>query len=36
MSGPTGDRMIRLDMTSQTADAVPFPDQWKMLGGRAL
>ena len=36
MSGPTGDRMIRLDMTSQTAEAVPFPDEWKLLGGRAL
>ena len=36
MSGPSGDRMIRLDMTSQTAEAVPFPDEWKLLGGRAL
>jgi aldehyde:ferredoxin oxidoreductase len=36
MSGPTGDRMIRVDMTNQTAEAVPFPDEWKMLGGRAL
>jgi aldehyde:ferredoxin oxidoreductase len=36
MSGPTGDRMIRVDMTSQSADLVPFPDEWKLLGGRAL
>jgi aldehyde:ferredoxin oxidoreductase len=36
MSGPTGDRMIRVDMTTQTAEIVPFPDAWKLLGGRAL
>ncbi len=36
MSGPTGDRMIRVDMTNQTAEIVPFPDDWKLLGGRAL
>ena len=36
MSGPTGDRMIRVDMTQQTAQIVPFPDAWKLLGGRAL
>jgi len=36
MSGPTGDRMIRVDMTKQTAEIVPFPDAWKLLGGRAL
>ena len=36
MSGPSGDRMIRVDMTNQTAEAVPFPDEWKLLGGRAL
>ncbi len=36
MSGPTGDRMIRVDMTKQTAEVVPFPDDWKLLGGRAL
>ena len=35
MSGPTGDRMIRVDMTQQTAEIVPFPDAWKLLGGRA-
>ena len=36
MSGPTGDRMIRVDMTNQTAEVVPFPDDWKLLGGRSL
>jgi aldehyde:ferredoxin oxidoreductase len=36
MSGPTGDRMIRVDMTHQTAEIVPYPDDWKLLGGRAL
>jgi len=34
--GPTGDRMIRVDMTHQTAEIVDFPDEWKLLGGRAL
>jgi aldehyde:ferredoxin oxidoreductase len=36
MSGPTGDRMIRIDMTHQTAEIAPYPDDWKLLGGRAL
>ncbi len=36
MSGPTGDQMVRVDMTQQTAEIVPFPDEWKLLGGRAL
>jgi len=36
MSGPTGDRMIRVDMTNLTATTDPFPDEWKLLGGRAL
>ena len=34
--GPTGDRMIRVDMTQQTAEIVDFPDEWKLLGGRGL
>ena len=34
--GPTGDRMIRVDMTNQTARFEPFPAEWKLLGGRAL
>jgi aldehyde:ferredoxin oxidoreductase len=32
----TGDRMIRVDMTNQTATVEAFPDAWKLLGGRAL
>jgi aldehyde:ferredoxin oxidoreductase len=36
MSGPSGDRMIRVDMTQQTTSIEPFPDEWKLLGGRAL
>ena len=36
MSDPTGDRMIRVDMTQQTATIEPFPEQWKFLGGRGL
>jgi aldehyde:ferredoxin oxidoreductase len=36
MSGPTGDQLIRVDMTNQTATTESFPDEWKLLGGRAL
>jgi aldehyde:ferredoxin oxidoreductase len=36
MPGPTGDRLIRVDMTNQTASIEPYPDDWKLLGGRAL
>jgi aldehyde:ferredoxin oxidoreductase len=36
MSGPTGDRMIRVDMTDQSVEITPFPDEWKLLGGRSL
>jgi aldehyde:ferredoxin oxidoreductase len=36
MAGPTGDQIIRVDMTNQTATTEPFPDEWKLLGGRAL
>ena len=36
MSGPTGDQLIRVDMTHQTASVEPYPDEWKLLGGRAL
>ncbi len=36
MSVPNNDRMIRVDMTRQSAEIVPFPDAWKLLGGRAL
>jgi aldehyde:ferredoxin oxidoreductase len=35
MSGEN-DRILRVDMTSQTATFEPFPAEWKLLGGRAL
>ena len=34
--GPAGDRLIRVDMTNQTATVEDFPEAWKLLGGRAL
>lgn len=36
MSGPTGDKLIRIDMTSQTVEVEDYPEKWKILGGRAL
>ena len=33
MGGPTGDRMIRVDMTNQTVSIEPYPADWKLLGG---
>jgi aldehyde:ferredoxin oxidoreductase len=30
------DRLIRVDMTSQTVAVEPFPEKWRLLGGRAL
>ncbi len=36
MSGPTGDQLIRVDMSSQTATTEPYPEEWKLFGGRAL
>jgi len=36
MSGPSGDRLIRVDMTQQSVEITPFPEDWKLLGGRAL
>jgi len=36
MGGPTGDRMIRVDMTNQTVTIEPYPKDWKLLGGRSL
>jgi len=36
MAGPSDDRLIRVDMTNQTVEVVPFPDEWKLLGGRGL
>ncbi len=34
--GPSGDKLIRVDMTRGSAEVVDFPDSWKYLGGRAL
>ena len=36
MPGPSGDRLIRVDMTQQSVKITAFPDDWKLLGGRAL
>ena len=36
MGGPTGDQIIRVDMSNLTAKVEPFPDEWKLLGGRGL
>ncbi len=36
MSGPTGDKLIYVNMTDQSVDVRDFPDEWKLLGGRAL
>jgi aldehyde:ferredoxin oxidoreductase len=36
MGGPTGDRLIRVDMTDQSVKIEPYPEAWKFLGGRAL
>ena len=36
MGGPTGDKLIRVNMTDLTATVEDFPAEWKLLGGRAL
>ena len=36
MNDTTGDRLIRVDMSNQTATTEPYPEAWRMLGGRAL
>jgi aldehyde:ferredoxin oxidoreductase len=36
MAGPTGDKMIRVNMTDQSVSVVDFPGEWKLLGGRGL
>ena len=36
MAGPESDRLIRVDMTEQTVSIESFPEEWKLLGGRAL
>jgi aldehyde:ferredoxin oxidoreductase len=36
MSAPQGDRLIRVDMTSRSVTTEPYPEAWRLLGGRAL
>jgi len=36
MAGPEGDRLLVVDMTNQTTSFEPFPQEWKLLGGRGL
>lgn len=36
MAEGLADKMIRVDMTTQTATVEPFPAAWRLLGGRAL
>ena len=36
MPGPEGDRLLYVNMTDQTTSYEPFPDEWKLLGGRGL
>jgi aldehyde:ferredoxin oxidoreductase len=36
MPGPEGDQLIYVNMTDQSVDIRPFPDEWKLLGGRGL
>ena len=36
MPGPEGDRLLYVNMTDQTTSFEPFPEEWKLLGGRGL
>lgn len=36
MAGPSGDKMIYVDMSKQTVEIKDFPAKWNLLGGRAL
>ena len=36
MPGPEGDRLLYVNMTDQTTSFEPYPDEWKLLGGRSL
>ena len=36
MAGPEGDRLLHVDMTTQTTSFEDFPTEWKLLGGRGL
>ena len=31
-----GDHLVYVDMTTQTVSTEPFPEDWRMLGGRSL
>ncbi|MEE8421697.1 MAG: aldehyde ferredoxin oxidoreductase N-terminal domain-containing protein [Dehalococcoidia bacterium] len=36
MPGPENDQLIRVDMTDQSVSIEPYPEEWQLLGGRAL
>ncbi|MBC8188426.1 MAG: aldehyde ferredoxin oxidoreductase [Proteobacteria bacterium] len=36
MPGPEGDRLLYVNMTDQTTSLEPYPEEWKLLGGRSL
>ena len=36
MTDSIGDQLIRVDMSDHTVSIEPYPDAWKLLGGRAL
>ncbi len=36
MPGPEGDQLLYVNMTDQTTSFEPFPEEWKLLGGRGL
>jgi aldehyde:ferredoxin oxidoreductase len=36
MGGPAGDKLIRVDMSDQSVQIDDYPEEWKLLGGRAL
>jgi aldehyde:ferredoxin oxidoreductase len=36
MGGSREDQLIRVDMANQTVSIEPYPEEWKLLGGRAL
>ena len=35
-AGPQGDRLLRVDMTAGEVHLEPFPEAWRLLGGRGL
>ena len=36
MPGYEGDHLVYVDMTNQSVSTEPFPEDWRLLGGRAL